>query len=303
MIFHKAMSFFICLRDVVRRDPAMTDSSPRPARRGRPRAFNDKAEQNTIRALDRAMALLHRLSLSDGMSLSDLAQGAGESPATVYRVLITLQGHGMVELDPATQFWHVGAGTFRAGTAFLRRTSVVERARGPMQWLMRESGETANLGIEHGDEVLFLSQVETHQAIRAFFPPGTRSPMHVSGIGKALLAWVAPARVRGIVTRMGLERFTDRTLVTASALEDDLTATRARGYAFDDEERAEGMRCIAAPVFNAHGEPVAGLSVSAPGFRLQADAVPQVGALVARAAAQVTRAIGGTVREARAYSD
>ncbi len=285
----------------------MTDATPqattRTTRRGRPRAFNDKAEQNTIRALDRAMALLHRLSLSDGMSLTDLAQEAGESPATVYRVLITLQGHGMVELDPATQFWHVGAGTFRAGTAFLRRTSVVERARGPMQWLMRESGETANLGIEHGDEVLFLSQVETHQAIRAFFPPGTRSPMHVSGIGKALLAWSAPGRGRGIVARMGLERFTPRTLVTASALEDDLTATRKRGYAFDDEERAEGMRCIAAPVFNPHGEPVAGLSVSAPGFRLDAGSVQQMGTLVARAAAQVTEAIGGAVPAAQANSD
>ena len=271
----------------------MTDATPRTTRRGRPRAFNDKSEQNTIRALDRAMALLHRLSLSDGMSLSDLAQDAGESPATVYRVLITLQGHGMVELDPATQFWHVGAGTFRAGTAFLRRTSVVERARGPMQWLMRESGETANLGIEHGDEVLFLSQVETHQAIRAFFPPGTRSPMHVSGIGKALLAWVAPGRVQGIVARMGLERFTDRTLVTPEVLEDDLTVTRVRGYAFDDEERAKGMRCIAAPVFNAHAEPVAGLSVSAPSFRLARAQAPQISALVQCAAEEVTRAIGG----------
>lgn len=273
----------------------MADPVPRPARRGRPRAFDDRTDQNTIRALDRAMALLHRLSLSDGLSLTDLALAAGESPATVYRVLVTLEMHGMVEPDPATQLWHVGAGTFRAGTAFLRRTSVVERARGPMQWLMRETGETANLGIEHGDEVLFLSQVETHQAIRAFFPPGTRSPMHVSGIGKALLAWGAPGRVRGIVARAGLTRFTASTLVTAAALAADLQATRARGYAFDDEERAEGMRCIAAPVFNVHGEPVAGVSVSAPGFRLARGDVARIGAQVVRAAAQVTDAIGGAM--------
>ncbi len=281
----------------------MADTPPRAARRGRPRAFDDRSEQNTIRALDRAMMLLHRLSLSDGLTLTDLAQEADESPATVYRVLVTLQGHGMVELDPAAQLWHVGAGTFRAGTAFLRRTSVVERARGPMQWLMRETGETANLGVEHGDEVLFLSQVETHQAIRAFFPPGTRSPMHVSGIGKALLAWIAPTRVRGIVARVGLERFTASSLVTPAALDADLEATRARGYAFDDEERAEGMRCIAAPVFNAHGEPVAGISVSAPGFRLQAEDVPRIGALVARAATEVTDAIGGMLPEAGGKPD
>ncbi|NYS24471.1 IclR family transcriptional regulator [Rhodobacteraceae bacterium 2376] len=271
----------------------MTESTPRAARRGRPRAFQDRSEQNTIRALDRAMALLHRLSQTDGLSLTDLAQEAGESPATVYRVLITLQAHGMVELDPATQLWHVGAGTFRAGTAFLRRTSVVERARGPMARLMRDTGETANLGIEQADEVLFLSQVETHSAIRAFFPPGTRSPMHVSGIGKALLAWMPATQLEAIVARKGLERFTSSSLVTPEALADDLSATRARGYALDDEERAEGMRCIAAPVFNAHAEPVAGLSVSAPSFRLARADAPQIGGLVQRAAAEVTRAIGG----------
>ncbi len=275
----------------------MDDPAAIRSRRGRPRAFHDRSDQNTIRSLDRAMALLHRLGAADGLSLTELAQASGEAPATVYRVLCTLQAHDMVEPDPATQLWYVGAGTFRAGTAFLRRTSVIERARGPMQALMRDTGETANLGIEQRDEVLFLSQVETHQAIRAFFPPGTRSPMHVSGIGKALLAWLGAARLRDMIARRGLERFTPQSLTTQAALSADLAATRARGYAFDDEERAPGMRCIAAAVFNAHGEPVAGLSVSAPGFRLSHTDAPALGARVAAAAAEVTRAIGGVVPE------
>ncbi|MCB1405860.1 MAG: helix-turn-helix domain-containing protein, partial [Rhodobacteraceae bacterium] len=98
-------------------------------RRGRPRAFHDKTEQNTVRALDRAMSLLHRLAQSDGLTLSELAQAGGESPATVYRVLTTLAQHQMVEMDVHGQVWHVGPGAFRAGAAFLRRTNVVERAR------------------------------------------------------------------------------------------------------------------------------------------------------------------------------
>ncbi len=246
------------------------------------------------------MAILEHLSRSEGMTLSNLATACGQSTATVYRVLVTLQQRDMVDLDPAGQVWHVGVGTFRAGTSFLRRTSLVERARAPMQALMRDSGETANLGVEQKDEVLFLTQVETHQAIRAFFPPGTIGPMHVSGIGKALLAWFDDARVVQVVERRGLQAFTPASLTTLSDLRADCAKTRARGFAFDDEERAIGMRCIAAPIFNPYGEPVAGVSVSGPAFRLDKDNLDRIGALVVQTAAQITAATGGVVPVAKA---
>jgi len=269
------------------------------SRRGRPRAFNDKTAQNTIQSLDRAMAILETLAQSEGMTLSNLATVCEQSTATVYRVLITLQQREMVDLDPAGQVWHVGVGTFRAGTSFLRRTSLVERARAPMQALMRDSGETANLGVEQQDEVLFLTQVETHQAIRAFFPPGTIGPMHVSGIGKALLAWFDEDRVAQIVARRGLQAFTPASLTTLESLRADCARTRARGYAFDDEERAQGMRCIAAPIFNPHGEPIAGVSVSGPAFRLDTGNLARIGALVVETAARITAATGGAMPSAK----
>lgn len=265
--------------------------TPRP--RGRPKAFHDKTEQNTVQALDRGLDLLNALSVKPGQTLSELAEGTGQAVATVYRALVTLQTHGMVECEDPGQTWHIGAGAFRIGSAFLRRTKVVERSRQVMDQLMRETGETANLGIETQDEVLFLSQVETHEAIRAFFPPGTRGAMHVSGIGKALLAWFDPAKVQGILARRGLTAYTPRSHGSADLLMADLARIRARGYAIDDQERAEGMRCIAAPIFNVHGEPIAGISVSGPAFRMPLSAADRLGALVGQAAEQVTRAIGG----------
>lgn len=269
----------------------MPESLPRP--RGRPKAFHDKTDQNTVQSLDRAMRLLEILAASSGLSLSDLAAQSAQAPATVYRALVTLQSHGIVEIEEPGQLWHVGGGAFRIGSAFLRRTKVVERARQPMDALMRATGETANLGVESGDEVLFLSQVETHEAIRAFFPPGTKGPMHVSGIGKALLAWYPEDRVRGILKRRGQEKFTPLSITSDTALLRDLAQTRARGYSIDDQERAQGMRCIAAPIFNAHGEPVAGLSVSGPAFRVSLSEAGRIGALVRAAADQVTAATGG----------
>lgn len=283
MLKHKeinAQGFFI----------AMTD----PAKpRGRPKSFHDKTDQNTIQALDRALGLLEILAAHSGLTLSDLAARSDQAVATVYRALVTLQTRSMVELEDPGQLWHIGGGAFRIGSAFLRRTKVVERSRAPMEALMRETGETANLGVEVGDEVLFLAQIETHQAIRAFFPPGTKGPMHVSGIGKALMAWYDPAKLAGIIARRGLERFTAATLTTPEALGADLADTRTRGFAVDDQEKAMGMRCVAAPIFNAHGEPVAGLSVSGPAFRMEVQDAPRIGAMVRDAADQVTAATGG----------
>jgi IclR family transcriptional regulator, acetate operon repressor len=261
--------------------------------RGRPKAFPDKADQNTVQALDRALVLLAHLAKGPGRSLSDLAEETGQAIASTFRALQTLRAHGMVEVDEPGQLWHVGAGAFRIGTAFLRRTQIVERARQPMDQLMRETGETANLGVEVQGEVLFLAQVETHAAIRAFFPPGTRGPMHSSGIGKALLAWSPEERVRTILAQQGLEKFTSLTITSDSALLRDLARTRDRGFAIDDQERAEGMRCIAAPIFDAHGEAVAGLSVSGPAFRVGLSDASRIGARVRAAADRVTEATGG----------
>ncbi len=268
-------------------------STPRP--RGRPKSFHDKTDQNIVLSLDRALMLLRTVSEANGLSLTDLATRTEQSVPTVYRVLTTLQAHGFVEIEDPGQLWHVGGGAFRVGSGFLRRTKIIDRARQPMDRLMRITGETANLGVEHRDQVLFLAQVETYETIRAFFPPGTLGAMHVSGIGKALLAWLPLARVARIIDDRGLPRFTAQSHTDLASLSADLTETRARGYAIDDQERAEGMRCVAAPIFNAYGEPVAGLSISGPAFRIDPADTARLGALVKASADEVTEATGGRI--------
>jgi len=263
--------------------------------RGRPRGWHDKTEQNTIKSLDRAMGVLERLGDLGEATLTGLSKEVDQSPSSVYRVLVTLNRRGIVDFDPARQVWAVGAGAFLIGSKFLQRTSLVERARPIMRELMQQTGETANLGVETHGKVLFVSQVETQASIRAFFPPGTLSSMHASGIGKALLAYLDPKRLEKIMGASGLEQFTKGTLVTEAALRADLDQTRHRGFAFDDEERNLGMRCVAAPVFDIHNEVVAGISVSGPTARIgDGDVVPLSG-FVKAAAASLTRAIGGVV--------
>lgn len=266
--------------------------------RGRPRAWSDTGDQNIIKSLDRGIEVLERLSERGASTLSELATALDQPPASVYRALVTFEARRLVDFDPALQTWNIGAGAFLIGSRFLRRSSLAERARPALRALMEATGETANLGVERDGQVLFVSQVETHAAIRAFFPPGTLSAMHASGIGKALLAQMPAGRVAEIVAKHGLERFTDTTRTDAQALAEDLAGTRARGYAIDAEEKTAGMRCVAAPIFDMHGEAVAGVSVSGPSLRMPENGLPALAAEVVKAAERITEGIGGGGRPA-----
>lgn len=261
--------------------------------RGRPRSAAPDAPGSTVQSLDRAIQLLSALAKDGKATFSELALRAGMPPSSAHRLLTTLQAHGLVDFSETTQEWMIGVEAFRIGSAFVQRGNLAEMSREVMHRLVEDTGETANLAIVDDGEVVFLSQVETQHPIRAFFRPGTRAHMHSSGIGKALLAEFDRRRAEQVLARRGLPEFTARTLTRPEALFRDLEATRARGWSLDDEERFSGMRCIAAPIFNAFGEPVAGLSISGPTERFDDRSIPEKGARVRRAADEVTTLTGG----------
>lgn len=269
------------------------DMAEKPRLRGRPKTDPDQPDTNTVQALDRALALLQLIAANPGKTLSELSQMAGLAVASVFRALMTLQARGMVETEEPGQTWFIGSGAFRVGSAFLRRSDVVARARGPMLSVLADMGETVSLGLPVADAVLFAAQVEPDTPIRASFPAGTTAPLHASGVGKALLAWLPEEAVRDTLAATGQARFTSLTLGSPESLLRDLSRSRERGFAIDDQEHIEGMRSIAAPVFNAFAEPVAALAVAGPAFRLGLSDATRMGALLRAAADRVTTATGG----------
>ena len=238
------------------------------------------------------MEVLDHLSTLPGATLSELSSDLEQSAATVYRILVTLEGRGLVEFDPEAQVWHVGARAFLIGARYLRRTSVVDRARPILRRLMEVSDETANLAVAGEGHVIFVSQVECNNSIRAFFPPGTVSPMHASGIGKALLAELSPSKMETYFSSGPLEHFTEKTITTEPALRAEMERVKAQGYSVDDQEKNIGMRCIAAPVLDWNGEAVAGLSVSGPISRITDTDIPRLAEAVRQAAAALSTALG-----------
>ena len=258
--------------------------------RGRPRSGEGGA---VVQALDRGLTLLRVLAANDRATLTEIALSAGMVPSTAHRLLTTMQRHRITEFDDAMQHWMIGVEAFRIGSSFMRRTNLVEAGRGIMHDLMEESGETANMAVADSGDVVFISQVECNDPIRAFFRPGTRGRMHASGIGKALLAELSRDEVEAILARKGLPSFTPKTLTSPEALFADLEGTRVKGWSLDDEERTLGMRCLASAIFNEHREAVAGVSISGPSVRLPDARLAELGALVRDAAAAITEKVGG----------
>lgn len=249
-----------------------------------------------VRSLNRALSLLEDVAAHpQGATLGDLAQRADLAPSTAHRLLKSLEARRFVTQDAERGLWFAGVQAFIVGTGFLRNRDVVGIARPHMFRAMEESGESINLAILDGQETIYLSQVESRQMMRALAPPGGRAPLHASGVGKALLAGMAPEQAGLHIRNLKFSTYSDKTIRNGIALLEDIACARHRGYAIDDEEHAVGLRCVAAPIFNEFGEPVAAISISGPQARIQDDRLDDLGTLIHRIAGQVTMAIGGKV--------
>lgn len=266
----------------------------RARRRGRPvkAAGNESGAQ--VQSLSRALSLLEHLAAEErGLTLTNLAKRARLAASTTHRLLATLEQQGFAELDAERGLWFVGVRAFAVGNAFLAHRDFVTTARPFMHQLMEEAGESVNLGILEDGEVVFLSQVECGEMMRMFVRLGGRVPVHASGVGKALLAALPETEVNAILERRGLQRFTDNTIDTRAILRENLARVRATGYAYDDEEHAVGLRCVASTLHDELGLPVAAISLSGPRARITDSRVEVLGRLVRDTANQISLALGG----------
>ncbi|TVQ38046.1 MAG: MarR family transcriptional regulator [Geminicoccaceae bacterium] len=255
-------------------------------------AGEDKSGQ--VQSLTRALALLEAVAEShDGLTLSDLAELTGLPPSTAHRLLTTLEATRFVRFEPSQGLWQVGIQAFVVGNAFVRTRDVTAIARPHMRRLRDECGETVNLYLEDAGEVVCMTQVESRQLMRAIARPGGRVRMHVSGAGKAILAHLDENRLRAILLQHGLKRYTAQSIDSPAKLRAELARIRERGYAIDDEENAVGLRCVAAPILDEHGLPVAAISLSGPTARLGDDDVRRFGRSVRAAARDITLHYGG----------
>ena len=270
-----------------------------PARRGRKPAPAAAAAQSggQVQSLTRGLTLLEFIAEAHGsVALTELAQQAGLPNSTPHRLLTTMQQQGFVRQVGDLGHWTIGAHAFIVGSSFLQSRNLLAIVHPILRKLMEESGETVNLAVlDHNDhQAIIIDQVQCTQLMRMSAPIGGKLPMHASGAGKAFLSQLSDEQVSNLLHRNGLHAYTHATLVSPVHLKEDLAQSRKRGYSFDDEEHALGLRCIASCIYDEHREPFAAISISGPISRMTDDRVTELGAMVIRAAKEVTLAYGGT---------
>lgn len=254
----------------------------------------DKDLNGRVQSVDRAMSLLEALSAEDrGFRLTELSRRTGLSLTTVHRLLTTLEQRQFVQFSPSDSCWHVGLGAFSVGSAFTRDRNFVAASVPFLKRLRDRTKETANLGIVEDGAMLLVSQVQSREINRALSPVGGKTPITVSGMGKAILACYDPGAVASIVNDRGIRRMTPKSLSGVEALNDELEQVKKKGYSVDDEEYRAGLRCVAASVFDRQSEVICAISVSGLSTRITSDRVPLLGRLVAQVAAELTKALGG----------
>jgi len=162
------------------------------------------------------------------------------------------------------------------GNRAVEQVDLRTRVRPFFRKLSQQLGETMHLGVLQKTSVVYLDKADASRRVCSGSKTGSSNPVYCTAMGKAMLAFLPEDRINEIIRRTRFEKFTHRTIATAEALRTEIEKTRRRGYAVDDEELEEGLRCIAVPLLDAQRQPVAAVSVSGPSFRVTAQKLPSI---------------------------
>lgn len=229
-----------------------------------------KGSQIAIQVLERAMLLLDVLAKqSEPVPLKSLSAATGLHASTTHRILNDLVvGRYVDRVDSG--LYQLGMRLLELGSLVKGRLNVREVAIEYMRELHAVTGQTINLAVQQGDEIVYIERAWSErsgmQVVRAI---GGRAPLHLTSTGKLFLSVSEPRQVKAYIMRTGLAGTTRNSLTKADQLERDLALVRRHGYSRDNEELELGVRCIAAGVYDDTGRLQAGLSISAPADRLR----------------------------------
>lgn len=249
----------------------------------------EKSEKGPIQVIERMMSLLEVLAHHpDAVPLKQLALETGLHPSTAHRILSAMAASGFTEREDGGTY-RLGIRLLELGNIVKSRLSIREIALPYMQRLHNETGESVNLGMRQGDEIVYIERTSSgRSAIRIVHIVGARAPLHITATGKLFLADDGAQRTRDYARRTGLPGATSNSLTALPALEKELDKVRRHGYAYDIEEVEAGVHCVAAGIRDDEGKLVAGLSLSTPTERFD----PERALLVKKTADEIARAMG-----------
>lgn len=228
-----------------------------------------KKAKNPVGATDKTLRILEELRRRDGAGITELAEALDMSKGTVHNHLSTLQEHEYVVNDDAT--YRLGLRFLEMGEYARQQTRLLGVAKSEIDELAQETGEIANLMVEEHGRGTYIYIAKGQQAVNLDTHVGTRQYLHTSAVGKSILSKMDDDQFEEVIGRHDLPAETPNTVTSEETLLEELEEIRERGVAFDGEERAEGIRCVAAPITDNEDNLLGGVSVSGPSTRLKGD--------------------------------
>src|SRR3954447_16622295 len=210
-----------------------------------------------VQSLDRALDLIEALAAADELGVSEIASRTGLVPSTAHRLLGTLVARGYAAQRPSSGRYLLGYKLLELTSGLQDRLQRLPTAARPhLEAIQKETGETTNLVVLEGRDVVYVDSVSGTRSVRLFTEIGRAIPAHTSSAGKALLAWRDPADVEALLGQGPFVSTTPRTLTSLEALQDDFPRIRRRGYSTDNEEHELGVACVATPILDQRGLPL-----------------------------------------------
>ena len=246
------------------------------------------AEKSTIQVIDRMSQLLDAIArYPRPVSLKILAAETGLHSSTAFRILSALAVNGFVTRDTNGKY-QLGNKLLRLGSRVHAKTDLRQVARPIMEKLRDEIGESVNLTVREGDEVVYIDKATPNRMMHVQQLVGSRAPLHVTAVGKMMLALGGEEECHSYAERTNLPAYTRNTVNTPTKLNDEAVKLRQQGFAYDNEEAEIGVGCIGVLIYDALGSIVAGLSISAPIERRRDEWVP----LVVKAGKEISEQLG-----------
>ncbi len=226
--------------------------------------MKDAADNNRIQVIDRAAGLLDAIArYSEPVSLKVLSAETGLHASTAHRILASLIDNRFVEKDAGGRY-RLGLRLLQLGVRLHSNIDLRSVARPVMEALRDRLGESVNLTIREGDEVVYIDKVTPNRMMHVQQLVGSRAPLHVTAVGKLMLGAAGLEAIRGYAQRTNLPAYTRNTITSLPRLLEECTSAVAQGYALDDEEAEIDVGCIGVLLYDGTGNVAAGLSVSAP---------------------------------------
>jgi IclR family pca regulon transcriptional regulator len=247
-----------------------------------------------VEAVGRGLRILEAFTeASPNLSLTELSLAAGLDKSTVFRFAYTLEALGYLHRDPETKRYRPGVRVLRLGFAALSRLGLQEIAGPFLKALSVESGETTNMSVRDGAEIVYVARNPTQQIISINLHLGSRLPVYCTSMGKAQLIDLTRQELLDLLGPGPFPARAPKTITRLDRLWAELEAVRLKGYATNDEELAPGLRSVAAPIRGSLGQIVAAINISVPSVRVsRQDLESRLASMVIHTAQDICLALG-----------